>query len=77
LIANAVKAQLGGGVRKTHLNTKAGIKRVDVLCILHGYQPPKFQQFDGKGSPKQHVAHFIEMCNNARMDGDLMVSQFV
>ncbi|TYK18366.1 ty3-gypsy retrotransposon protein [Cucumis melo var. makuwa] len=26
----------------------------------HGYQPPKFQQFDGKGNPKQHITHFVE-----------------
>ena len=42
-----------------------------------GYQPPKFQQFDGKGNPKQHVAHFVETCNNAGTDGDLLVKQFV
>ncbi|KAL0300446.1 UNVERIFIED_CONTAM: hypothetical protein Scaly_2567300 [Sesamum calycinum] len=30
-----------------------------------GYQPPKFQQFDGKGNPKQHVAHLVETCKNA------------
>ncbi|KAL0363832.1 UNVERIFIED_CONTAM: hypothetical protein Sangu_0480800 [Sesamum angustifolium] len=29
-----------------------------------GYQPPKFQQFDGEGNPKQHMAHFVEMSNN-------------
>ena len=40
------------------------------------YQPPKFQQFDGKGNPKQHVAHFVETCNNAGMDGDLLTKQF-
>ncbi|TYI29473.1 hypothetical protein ES332_A05G318900v1 [Gossypium tomentosum] len=27
-------------------------------------QPSKFQQFDGKGNPRQHVAHFMETCNN-------------
>ncbi|KAL0396149.1 UNVERIFIED_CONTAM: hypothetical protein Scaly_0063300 [Sesamum calycinum] len=42
-----------------------------------GYQPPKFQQFDVKGNPKQHVAHFIETCNNARTYGDHLVKQFV
>ncbi|XP_073137360.1 uncharacterized protein [Henckelia pumila] len=42
-----------------------------------GYQPPKFQQFDGKGNPKQHVAHFIETCNNAGKYGDYLVKQFV
>ncbi|KAL7102131.1 hypothetical protein ACP275_08G100100 [Erythranthe tilingii] len=42
-----------------------------------GYQPPKLQQFDGKGNPKQHIAHFIETCNNARINDDLLVKQFV
>ncbi|KAL0361041.1 UNVERIFIED_CONTAM: hypothetical protein Sradi_3788600 [Sesamum radiatum] len=42
-----------------------------------GYQPPKLQQFDGKGNPKQHIAHFIETCNNAGTDGDHLVKQFV
>jgi len=42
LIANAVKAQLGEGTRKTHLYTMPYTKRVDVLCIPHGYQPLKF-----------------------------------
>ncbi|XP_070046163.1 uncharacterized protein [Nicotiana tomentosiformis] len=41
------------------------------------YQPPKFQQFDGKGNPNQHVAHFIETCNNAGTYGDYLVNQFV
>ena len=41
------------------------------------YQPPKFQQFEGKGNPRQHVAHFVETCNNAGTYGDLMVKQFV
>ncbi|TYJ36488.1 hypothetical protein E1A91_A05G310000v1 [Gossypium mustelinum] len=40
-------------------------------------QPSKFQQFDGKGNPRQHVAHFMETCNNVKTDGDLMVKQFV
>jgi len=42
-----------------------------------GYQPPKFQQFDGKGNPKQHAAHFIKICYNIGMDVNLMVKQFV
>ena len=43
----------------------------------YGYQPPKFNQFDGRGSPKQHVAHFIGTCNNAGTGDDLLVKQFV
>ncbi|XP_051117866.1 uncharacterized protein LOC127242389 [Andrographis paniculata] len=51
--------------------------RIDALKMPLGYQPPKFQQFDGKGNPKQHVAHFMETCNNAGTYGDLLVKQFV
>jgi len=68
--ANVINAQLGGGSHKTHLYTKPYTKRIDVLRMPHGYQPPKFNQFDGKGNPKQHVAHFIETCTNAGMEGD-------
>ncbi|KAH7859382.1 hypothetical protein Vadar_000384 [Vaccinium darrowii] len=42
-----------------------------------GYQPSKFQQFDGKGNPKQHIFHFVETCNNVGTNGDLLVKQFV
>ncbi|KAM2622768.1 hypothetical protein TB2_027357 [Malus domestica] len=42
-----------------------------------GYQPLEFMQFDGKGNPKQHIAHFIETCNNARMEGVYLVKQFM
>jgi len=73
LIANAIKAQLRGGSYKTHLYTKPYTKRIDALCMLHGYQPPKFNQFDGKGNPKQHVAHFVETCSNAGTEGDRLV----
>ena len=34
-------------------------------------------QFDGKGNPKQHVAHFVETCENAGTQGGLFVMQFV
>ncbi|KAG5225543.1 DNA-binding protein [Salix suchowensis] len=29
------------------------------------------------GNPRQHIAHFVETCNNAGTNGDLMVKQFV
>ncbi|XP_051126526.1 uncharacterized protein LOC127248289 [Andrographis paniculata] len=51
--------------------------RIDTLKMPLGYQPPKFQQFDGKGNPKQHVAHYMETCNNVGTYGDLLVKQFV
>ena len=73
LIANAVKAQLGEGNCKTNLYTK----RIDLLRMPHGYQPPKFNQFDGKGNPKQHIAPFIETYSNAGTEGDQLVKQFV
>ncbi|KAL6176002.1 hypothetical protein ACLB2K_052638 [Fragaria x ananassa] len=52
-------------------------KRINGLRMPLGYQPPKFQQFEGKGNPKQHVAHFIETCNNAGKEGDHLVKQFI
>ncbi|XP_070031593.1 uncharacterized protein [Nicotiana tomentosiformis] len=48
-----------------------------MLKILASYQPPEFQQFDGKGNPKQHVAHFVETCNNAGTYGDCLVKHFL
>ena len=53
------------------------MKRIDALRMPYGYQPPKFNQFDGRGNPEQHVAHFIETCNNGGIGGDLLVKQFV
>ncbi|KAL0386545.1 UNVERIFIED_CONTAM: hypothetical protein Slati_4544700 [Sesamum latifolium] len=50
---------------------------IDSLKMPMDYQPPKFQQFDGKGNPKKHVAHFVEKCNNAATYGDHLVKQFV
>ncbi|KAK3002869.1 hypothetical protein RJ639_018491 [Escallonia herrerae] len=52
-------------------------KQIDNMRMLAGYQPPKFQQFDGKGNPKQHIVHFVKTYNNAGTEGDLLVKQFV
>ena len=57
--------------------SKPYTKRIDNLHMSMGYQPPKFQSFNGKGNPKQHVTHFVESCNNAGTNGDLLVKQFV
>ena len=51
--------------------------RIDNFKMPAGYEPPKFQQFEGKRNPKQHVAHFVETCNNAGTYGDYLVKQFV
>ena len=77
LIAYAIKIQLGGGACKDHLYNKPYTKKDDSLYMPHGYQPPKFQQFNETGNLKQHVAHFIETCYNAGTDDDRMVKQFV
>jgi len=52
-------------------------QRIDNLKMFEGYQPPKHQQFDGKGNLKQHIAHFIETCNDAETYGDYLVKEFV
>lgn len=65
------------GAAKSFAYSKPYSRRIDGLKFPTGYQPPKLQQFDGKGNPKQHVAHFVETCNNAGTEGDLLVKQFV
>ncbi|KAL0446257.1 UNVERIFIED_CONTAM: hypothetical protein Slati_1753600 [Sesamum latifolium] len=52
-------------------------KRIERLRMPENYQPPKFQQFNGHGDSRQHIAHFVETCNNAGTDGDLLTKQFV
>jgi len=77
LIVNAVKAQLGEESCKTNLYTKSHTKRIDALRMPCDYQPPKFNQFDGKSNPKQHITQFIKTCNYASTEGDRLVKQFV
>ncbi|XP_074315668.1 uncharacterized protein LOC141651875 [Silene latifolia] len=77
LIAKTIKSQLGESSTSNGRYIKPYTKRIDSLRMPLGYQPPKFQQFDGKGNPKQHIAHFVETCNNAGTDGDRLVKQFV
>ncbi|XP_071932994.1 uncharacterized protein [Coffea arabica] len=76
-IEGTIKDKIGGGTKSYSGYTKSYTARVESLKMPVGYQPPKFQQFDGKGNPKQHIAHFVETCNNAGIDGDLLVKQFV
>ncbi|KAL6188691.1 hypothetical protein ACLB2K_040082 [Fragaria x ananassa] len=73
IITNSIRAQYGGPSRDSLTYSKPYTKRINSLRMPLGYQPPKFQQFEGKGNPKQHVAHFIETCNNARTEGDYIV----
>nr|XP_011468706.1 PREDICTED: uncharacterized protein LOC105352760 [Fragaria vesca subsp. vesca] len=77
MIAKTIKAQYGGTSRDTLTYSKPYTKRLDNLRMPIGYQPPKFQQFDGKSNPKQHIAHFIETYNSVGTDSDHLVKQFV
>ncbi|KAA0061113.1 ty3-gypsy retrotransposon protein [Cucumis melo var. makuwa] len=77
MIANSIRAQYGGPPQTTFMYSKSYTKRIDNLRMPLGYQPPKFQQFNGKGNPKQHIAHFNETCENAGSRGDQLVRQFV
>ncbi|KAM1044841.1 hypothetical protein ACFX2I_035808 [Malus domestica] len=77
MIASTVKAQYEGSSNTSGLYSKPYSKKIDALKMPRGYQPPKFIQFDGKGNPKQHVAHFFETCNNVGTEGDYLAKQFV
>ncbi|KAL0286533.1 UNVERIFIED_CONTAM: hypothetical protein Scaly_2791300 [Sesamum calycinum] len=76
-IEGTIRIKIEGSSKSslTYSNTYA--PRINSLKIPMGCQPPKFQQFDGKGNPKEHVAHFIETCNNAGTYGGHLVKQFV
>ena len=76
MIANTIRAQYGGAPQISLMHSKPYTKRFDNSRMPTGYQPPKFQQFDGKGNSKQHIAYFVETCNNAGTEGDLLVKQF-
>ncbi|KAM1063519.1 hypothetical protein ACFX2A_028267 [Malus domestica] len=77
MITNTIKAQYEGSSNTSGLYSKPYSKKIDALRIPRGYQSPKFMQFDGKGNLKQHVAHFVETCNNAGTEGDYLAKQFV
>ncbi|KAA0068179.1 retrotransposon gag protein [Cucumis melo var. makuwa] len=44
--------QYGGPPQTFFMYSKPYTKRINDLRMLIGYQPSKFQQFDGKGNPK-------------------------
>ncbi|KAM1438678.1 hypothetical protein FF2_012118 [Malus domestica] len=77
MIASTIKAQYEASSNTSWLYSKPYSKKIDALRMPRGYQPPKFMQFDGKGNPKQHVAHFVETCNNVGTEGDYLAKQFV
>ena len=65
MITNTIRAQYEGSSTSSLTYSKPYTKRIDNIRMPNGYQPPKFLQFDGKGNPKQHIAHFVETCENA------------
>ena len=64
MITNTIRAQYGGSSTSSLTYSKPYTKRIDNMRMPNGYQPPKFLQFDGKGSPKQYIAHFVETWEN-------------
>ncbi|KAK4390371.1 hypothetical protein Sango_2100400 [Sesamum angolense] len=76
-IEGTIRSKIEGSSKSSLTYSKPYTPRIDNLKMLMGYQPPKFQQFDGKGNPKKHVAHFIETCNNVGTYGDHLVKQHV
>jgi len=76
-IMGTIEDKIDPPIKSSLAYAKSYTQRIDNLKMPTGYQPPKLQHFDGKGNPKQHVAHFIETCNNAETYGDHLVKQFV
>ncbi|KAA0049967.1 ty3-gypsy retrotransposon protein [Cucumis melo var. makuwa] len=77
MIANSISAQYEGPLQTSFMYSKPYTNRINNLRMPLGYQPPKFQQFDGKGKPKQYISHFVETCKNAGSRGDQLVRQFI
>jgi hypothetical protein len=73
LIKEAITDQVESSVQLLYSYAKSYTQRINLLRMPLSYQPPKFQQFDGKRNPSQYITHFVETCNNAGIDGDLMV----
>ena len=72
-IEGTIKYKYEVSTKSSHIYSKSYTARIDNFKMLVGYQPPKFQQFIRKENPKQHVAHFVETCNNAGTYGDHLV----
>ncbi|KAL0298880.1 UNVERIFIED_CONTAM: hypothetical protein Sradi_6547800 [Sesamum radiatum] len=51
-IMGTIQNKLDGSSKSSIAYTKPYNERINNLKMPIGYQPPKFQQFDGKGNPK-------------------------
>ena len=58
MITNTIRVQYGGPSQSTLMYSKPYTKRIDNLRMPIGYQPSKFQSFDGKGNPKTTCCPF-------------------
>ena len=65
MLIDTIWAQYGGSSTGSLIYSKLYTNLIDNMRMPNGYQPPKFLQFDGKDNPKQHIAYFIETCENA------------
>ncbi|KAL0456251.1 UNVERIFIED_CONTAM: hypothetical protein Slati_0964300 [Sesamum latifolium] len=77
IIEGTIRNKIEGSSKSSLTYSKPYTQRIDSLKMPMDYQPSKFQQFDGKGNFKQHMAYFVETCNNAGTYGDHLVKQFV
>ena len=77
LIKEVIKDQVETIIQPSYTYAKPYSQRIDRLRMPTSYQPSKFQQFDGKENPFQHISHFEKTYNNAGTYDDLMVKQFV
>ena len=58
-IEGTIKDKYEVSTKSSHMYANPYTARIDNFNMPVGYQPPKFQQFEGKGKPKKHVAHFM------------------
>ena len=70
------KDQLGSG-QSSITYVKPYTNKVDIMKMSMNYEPTKFQEFDGKGNPRQLIAHFVKTCSDIGTYDDLLVKQFV
>jgi len=77
MIVNTIKAQYGCPQQSSLGHSKPYSKQIEGLVLPFRYQPPKLQQFDRRGNPRQHISHFVETCSSDGTHGDLLVKQFV
>ena len=70
-IEGTIKDKYEVSTKSSHMYVKRYTARIDNLKMPAGYQPPKFQQFEGKGNPKKHVAYFVETCMETTLSSSL------